>query len=60
MVKELQPQEFLKLSKISKLLRREPDQDLELLKAIETLERSIENEDDDDVTDKSAKDDTLG
>merc|ERR1712062_471848 len=60
LVEDLQPKEFLNLSKISKQLRREPDQDLELLKAIETLERSIENEDDDDVTDKSAKDDTLG
>ena len=60
LVEDLQPKEFLNLSKISKQLRREHDQDLELLKAIETLERSIENEDDDDVTDKSAKDDTLG
>ena len=57
LVKELQPEEFLNLSKISKQLRRERDQDLELLTAIEILEKSIENEDDDD-TEKSVKDDT--
>ena len=69
LVKELKPKkEFQNLSKISKPShhqkrkqvhhqRQEPDQDLELLKAIEILEKSIDKEDD---TEESVKDNTLG
>ena len=67
LVKELKPKkEFQNLSKISKPShhqkrkqvhhqRQEPDQDLELLKAIEILEKSIDKEDE-----ESVKDNTLG
>ena len=70
LVKELKPKkEFQNLSKIISKpshhqkrkqvhhQRQEPDQDLELLKAIEILEKSIDKEDD---TEESVKDNTLG
>merc|ERR1711860_51161 len=67
LVKEIKPKkEFQNLSKISKPShhqkrkqvhhqRQEPDQDLELLKAIEILEKSIDKEDE-----ESVKGNTLG